>query len=524
LAFANGGLELNENIKINYTIGTQFEINEFRNIGGVSTNFTNPYVTDLFIFGNAEAADESPFKYIEEKRKSAVYSIVNAELYDQFIIDVGGRYERPSTVNDAVFYPTVSAGWKFSKALFPDSEILNFGKLRVSYGEIGIEPSPYLNTTSFAAYGLQSSWGDALDAAQYGNPFARSNVLGNPNLTVETKKETEVGIDLLMFDRRINFGATYYTNRTEDVILYLDLPSSTGYSYYYDNAATISNEGLEIELGGKIINKKDLTWDINLNWSTNKNLVEDLAGVKHVFLNGFTGTSSQVVEGEPFGVLYGGRFLRDDNGNLVLDSNGFPQADPVDGVIGDPNPDWIGGLATSLAYKGFKFNVVLATSQGNEMWGGTEAVLKFFGINPETAVEATAPTDMVNYYGETIPAGTTFRGSIGDFGGGPVPLDVDWYTDLGGGFGAVSEQFVHDASWTKLREVSVYYTFPKKLLKNSLIKGLQFGVAGKNLYTWTNFEGVDPEINLTGASKGRGLDYFTNPGTKSIMFITNVKF
>jgi hypothetical protein len=158
------------------------------------------------------------------------------------------------------------------------------------------------------------------------------------------------------------------------------------------------------------------------------------------------------------------------------------------------------------------------------MWGGTEAVLKFFGINPETAVETTAATTLTNYYGETIPAGTTFRGSMKDFGAGPVPLDVDWYTDLGGGFGSVSEPFVHDASWTKVREISLYYTFPGKLLSKTFIKGLQLGVAGKNLFTFTKFEGVDPEINLTGASKGRGLDYFTNPGTKSVMFTTNINF
>ncbi len=524
LAFANGSLNINDNIKVFYTLGTQFESQYFRSIGGTTTNFTNPYVTDLFIFGNAEASNESPRKYIQQTKKSAVYSTVSAELFDQLVVEVGGRYEQPSTVNEPVFYPTFSAGWKFSKQFFKDSDILSFGKLRFSYGEIGIEPAPYLNSTSFGAYSVSSSWGDYLDASQYGNPFARSSVLGNPNLTVETKKEYEIGVDLAFLKNRINFGATYYNNVNDNAILYLDLPASTGYNYYYDNAATISNKGFELELGGKIINKDNLKWEVNLNWSTNKNMVEDLAGVNHVFLNGFTGTSSEVVEGHPFGAIYGGRFLRDDNGDLVLDANGFPQADPVDGVIGDPNPDWIGGLASTLSYKGFKFNVVLATSQGNEMWGGTEAVLKFFGINPETAVESTANVDMVNYSGETIPAGTTFRGSIYDFGGGPVPLDVDWYTDLGGGFGAVSEQFIHDASWTKLREVSLYYTFSNKLLSKTFIKGLQIGVAGKNLYTWTKFVGVDPEINLTGASKGRGLDYFTNPGTKSVMFITNIKF
>ena len=524
MAFANGIFDVSKGININYVVGTQFEINRLEDLGATSTNFTNPYVLDLFVFGNASAENESPYQYISERRKSAVYSSVSADLYNQFIVELTGRYEQPSTVKDAVFYPSVSVGWKFSNTFLKDNDILSFGKIRASYGEIGIEPGAYLSNNNFGAYGVGSSWGDSLDASQYGNPFARSSTKGNPDLTVERKKETEVGVDLAFLKNRINFSATYYNNKTSDVILRLDLPASSGFTSGYANAAEISNKGFELELGGTIIKKKDFKWNLNLNWSTNKNMVESLAGANHVFLGGFTGTSSEVVEGQPFGALFGGKFLRDDNGEMILDANGFPQADPTPGVIGDPNPDWIGGLSTSLSYKGLKLNVVLATSQGNEMWGGTEGVLKFFGINPDTATEVTTDTALMNYAGETVPAGTTFRGSIYDFGGGPVALDADWYTDLGGGFGDVAEQFIHDASWTKLREVSLYYTLPSKVLNKTFIKGVDFGVSAKNWFVWTKFEGVDPELNLTGAGKARGLDYFTNPGTKSLMFVTNIKF
>jgi len=524
IGFINGNYKFNNNFKLSYVVGSQFEKMDYSSIGGSSQIFTNPFVGDLLIFGNANAENETPYKYIEKKAKSSVYTSIQTEIYNQLLFEVTGRYERASTINDPVFYPSVSLGWKFKDVLFKNNDFLSFGKLRFSYGEVGIEPLPYLNNTSYAAYDIQSSWGDYLNASIYNNPFARSSVLGNPDLKVERKKEIETGLDLAFIKNRINLTFTYYQNKTTDGILRLDLPSSSGYGSYYANAATISNKGFEAEIQGKIIDKKNLKWSLSLNWAHNKNLVESLSGVKSVFLNGFTGASARVVEGQPFSVLWGGKFLKDNDGNLVLDANGFPQVDPEEGVIGDPNPDWIGGLATTISYKGFKFNVALATSQGNEMWGGTESVLKFFGINPETAVETTAQQDLVNYGGVTIPAGTTFRGSVHDFGGGPVALDVDWYTDLGGGFGDAAEQFISDASWTKLREVSLYYEFPSKLLKNIFIKSLELGIAGKNLYTWTNFVGVDPELNLTGASKGRGLDYFTNPGTKSYMFIVNFKF
>jgi len=524
LGFINGNTEIGDNFDISYVLGTQFDMLDFKRIGGGATNFANPIVGDILIFNNTTNANKNPGKYIYRTRKSGVYGVLTADLFDQIVVELGGRYERPSTVKDAVFYPTASFGWKFSNALAKDNDILNFGKLRFSYGQIGIEPGAYLNKTVFGMYSLQSSWGDHLDSGIYGAPFARSSSLGNPDLKVETKTEYEGGIDLVLFNKRINLGATYYQNKTIDAILPLDRAPSSGYSQVYKNAASISNKGIELDLGAKIVNTDNFKWNLNLNWSTNKNMVESLSGVKSVSLNGFTGTSSRVVEGQPFGTLWGGKFLRDDNGKLVLDSNGFPQASPEKGVIGDPNPDWLGGLTSSISYKGFRLNVALATSQGGDMWGGTEGVLKFFGISPDTAVETTADTDLKNYADVTIPAGTTFRGSIHDFGGGKVALDVDWYTDLGGGFGSVAEQFVQDASWTKLRELSLYYQFPSKLLSKTFVKGFEIGVTGKNLFTWTKFEGVDPELNLTGASKGRGLDYFTNPGTRTIMVSTNIKF
>ena len=198
--------------------------------------------------------------------------------------------------------------------------------------------------------------------------------------------------------------------------------------------------------------------------------------------------------------------------------------DAEQGVIGDPNPDWRGGLGMSLEHKGFKFSFLFESSQGNDMWGGTSGVLHYFGIHPDTAVESTATVDLPMYsggFGGVIPAGTTFRGNIADFGGGPVALEEGWYRTNGGGFGILDEQFVQDASWTKLREVSLSYAIPSRALENTFLTSLEFGVSGRNLLIITDFEGVDPEVNLTGASKGRGLDYFTNPGTQSILF--NVK-
>ena len=164
------------------------------------------------------------------------------------------------------------------------------------------------------------------------------------------------------------------------------------------------------------------------------------------------------------------------------------------------------------------------TTQGNEMWAGTYSVLHFFGIHPNTAVESVAPQDLTKYGGGIVPAGTTFRGSIGDFGGGPVALEQQWYRSDGGGFGSQDELFIYDASFIKLREVSLSYDLPSSILTPIGAKGGSFGISGRNFLLQTNFPDIDPEISLVGAGKARGVEYFTNPNTESVLFNLKLNF
>ena len=521
--FLQGAHEVNTNFKLNWILGTTLDRVQYSRLSGSSSQFTNPIVDDLRIFGNAEAANETPSSFKQETRKSGAYTVINAEFFDQVLLELSGRYERPSTLEKNVFYPSASLGWDFSKNI-EANDVFSFGKIRMSYGEIGIEPSPYAKKTTFRPGGVIASWEDELLAATYGNPFTRSDVLGNPDIKEERVKELEFGADLRFFKNSISLGFTYYDRKTEDAILLIDVPTSTGYAAKQANAATITNKGLEVDLGLKLLTQGDFKWTLNANYSFNDNLVTDLSGVESVFLAGFTGTSSRAVEGEAIGALWGGRFARDAGGNYVLDANGFPTLDPTEGVLGDPNPDWIGGLGSVLSYKGLSLSVQFETSQGNEMWTGTEGVLKYFGIDPETANISVAPQDLQTYAGETIPAGTEFRGNIGNFGGGDVALDADWYTAEGGGFGVQSETFIQDASWTRLRELTLAYQLPSKILKNSGFTSAEISLTGRNLFLWTPIEGFDPDLNLTGATLGRGLDYFTNPSTKSYLFTVKIGF
>ena len=521
--YFNGNYELTSDIGFSGIIGLQNYQYSLRGVYGEETSFTNP--DEVFLnFGNATSENSNPTDYTRKDRKSGAYAVLNFDFWDQVLLEITGRAEYLSSIPDRglIFYPSASVGWNFSS--YVENGIISFGKIRASYGEVGIEPVPYSTRTVFSTGGIRSSWGDGFDGALYGNPLTRSASRGNPDLKEERKKEFEIGLDLRFLNNDLSLSATYYNNETVDGLLELPTPPSNGYSEEYRNAATITNKGMEIDLNATLLRKENWFWSMNLNFTTNKNIVESLSGSDYFILNGFTSTSSGVAEGQPFGVLRGGVFQRDTNGNYVLNSNGFPTASSTDGFVGDPNPDWRSGFGTTLNYKNFSLSTFVETSQGNDLWNGTAGVLRFFGICKDTDVETVASQDLTTANGNTIPKGTTFRGREVDFGGGPVAVNQEWWTGNGGGFGDVSEEAIEDASWVRVREITLTYDFPKNILDKLQLTSLQLSVSGRNLFLFSGIDSFDPENNLTGASKGRGLEYFSNPGTKSYLTTLKIAF
>jgi TonB-linked SusC/RagA family outer membrane protein len=521
--FVTGDYTLAEDLGLNFNVGAQFFQNAYRRLSAEEFNFTNPDEVFLNV-GNATSENSNATDYIQKTRKSGAFAVLNFDYKDEFLLELTGRGEYVSSLPGAglIFYPSASFGWNFTK--YVEDSPISFGKLRLSYGEVGIEPAPYSTQTTISTGGVFSGWGDGYEGALYGNPLTQSSTRGNPDLKEERVKETEIGFDTRFFNNRLSLSATYYDRTSEDVLLDLPLPPSVGFGTSLVNAATISNKGFELDLSGRIIQTEDLSWSMNLSFTQNRSLVEDMAGSAYYLLNGFTSNSSGVAEGQPFAVLRGTKYERDDNGDYVLNANGFPVASATEDFTGDPNPDWRGGLGTSVSYKDFTLSALIETSQGNDVWNGTKGVLYFFGIHPETAVETVASQDLVNSSGTVIPAGTTFRGYEQDFGAGPVAVDGTWWRGNGGGFGDVGEPFYDDASWARLRELSLSYNIPSKFLESLKIQSAEITLTGRNLFLWTDIEGFDPDNNLTGSSKGRGLEYFSNPGTKSFLASVRVSF
>ena len=471
-------------------------------------------------------------------RKMAGYGSATFTYKEMLYATLTGRGTRASTFAGFIFYPSLSLAFDFNKlGALEDVKWLNSGTVRASYAKVGNEPGAYLLDTYFVGAGDGDGWGASWSAGSYDGSIWRSTMNGNKDLKPETTSEMEFGLDLKLFDR-MSVSFSYYDSKSEDLILYVPQAASSGYQYKWLNAASMTNKGMELELGFNILKEGALKWNMGMTYSNNDNMVTKLTGTEYIVLNGFTSTSSGVAEGQPFGVLRTGDFKRDANGKLVLDANGFPQNGQLT-FAGDPNPDFLAGVHTDFAYKGLKLKVLFDGSFGGKSWDGTEGALTHFGRTTFTAnesrISSTDAATMVNYSGNTVaslPYATVdgsdvvVRGNVVDFGGGNVLLDQDWYTNMGGGFGPVGTQFFKDATWAKLREVTLSYKVKADVLKKAKIKSIDFGITGRNLFLWTKDKtwGIDPESNLSGSSKGRGLQYFNHPTTKSFIFSTSINF
>ncbi|EMR04439.1 SusC/RagA family TonB-linked outer membrane protein [Cesiribacter andamanensis] len=523
--------DFSESLSTSLITGFNFNNRQYDNYSITTQSFIIPGAP--INSDNATPANRTPFDYTQTIRTTAGYASLNVGFQDQLFVNLTGRAESSSTFGEnsdrTFFYPSADVAWQFTElAPLKGSEFLTFGKLRAAYGEVGTQPAPYATSTDYVSAIFGESWGPGLDVGQYGGGYIEDFAGGNDAVEPERKKEYEIGTDLRFFDNKLRASVTHYRNETIGALFFVPVAASTGFTSRYDNAASLENRGFEVDLGYSLLNTSDWGVDFDLNWTRNRNEVTDLRGTESLFLAGFTGASSRAVVGHPVGALWGVGWDRNEQGQLVLDENGFPQAAQNESVLGDPNPEWRAGLNTAIRYKGFSISALIERSQGGDIWAGTFGILNNFGVSQVSANESVATGDLVQYNGTVIPAGTTFRGNIQDFGAGPVALTESWYTTLGGGFGPVAEQFIIDATWTRLREISLSYTLNSEGFRNfSKLSAVELSLSGRNLALWyanKDILGTDPETNLTGPSNGRGLEYFNNPNTRSFLFTVRLTY
>lgn len=521
--------DFGDNLNTNLTVGFNVNDRKYLELGGSMNNYIIPDAPPNF--DNSLQVNNNPFNERTHRRMARLYSTLHLGLYDQVFMNLSLAGEAGSTfgsqTQSTFYYPSFDIAWQFNQLpIFSGSELLSFGKLRASYGVVGVQPDAYRNATTFSTAEF-GSWASNISGTGYGNgAFVRSATQGDPNLRPERKTEWELGTDLRFIKDRLSLGFTYYQNEIEDLLLNIAVAGSTGFTQRYTNAGTMTNKGLEFDLNFNVLRNDRFDWNIFGNMARNVNRVTDLAGTDIITLGGFSTTASTVATvGYSMSSLYGGQYLRNDDGSLALTTNGFPQIASAFGVLGDPNPDWRGGLGTSVSYKGFTLNVLFETLIGGDFYAGTLGTLYHFGTHRDVGNDVTLTQDLVNYAGQTVPAGSTVRGNIQDFGGGAVLLDESYYTSIGGGFSTLVEQFIVDGSWTRLRELSLGYSLSNAgFRKKTKLQSIDFTVTARNPFLWTKMVGIDPETALNGSSNSRGQDYFNSPNTRSLVLGVKINY
>lgn len=451
-------------------------------------------------------------------RTYAHFFDLNLSYENYLFLGVSGRREVGSTFgpnNNSFFYPSANLSLVFTELV--KIPTLSFGKIRVAYAQAGVIPPAYATRTYFTRSTYTDGFTGGLSFPYGGiNGYGYSSRIGNPNLRPEKNTGREIGLDLRFFEGRLNIDATYFNQLSTDLLVDRPIAGSSGFNSSFENLGEMENRGLELLVSGTPIETKDFTWEVSVNFSRIRSEVKKLApGVDEISLeSGFASMGSYAIVGQPYGVFYGTKWQRNSAGQLVIGANGLPLVDPVRGNLGNPYPDWFGGIRNTFTYKNVSLSFLIDIRKGGTVWNGTWARLNNIGQTEESAEGREKA-----YVIEGVKASD----------GTPNDIVISSYnyfrTFKGDGGNAAAENSMQDGGWVRLRDIGLNYKFNLNGVVARYVKNLELGVAGRNLILITDYTGVDPETSLTGAGSNiGGWDYFNNPGTKSYTFSLKASF
>lgn len=507
------------------------------NIASLSGNANNQNIPDFYQLSNTSNQTTSAF--ISKYRTAAFLGELDIQYADMIFLTGTGRNDWSTTMpekNLSQFYPSVSLGFVFTELPFlKKNKILPFGKLRASYAITANIAGPYNTLNYYGQAFAGDGWTSGLSFPLLGfSGFAVGGQLGNQNLKHEKQASFEVGTDLRFYNDRVSIDFAYFNNKNTDLLLPVPIPASTGFTSLYQNAGTMESKGIEL-LGTIIpVRRGGFEWDLTVNFTQYENKVTKLApNVENVFLGGFTNPQVRAVAGEDYPTLYGFDWWRDTKGNIVLNDDptsdyyGYPMGNYTMIPLGKVNPDWTMGISNTFSYKGFKIFALLELKHGGLMWNGTLGAAEFHGTSKDTETR----NDPYYWKGVLGHLSTDANGAeivvVTNENPSPInaPLNEAWYRlGEGSSFTGPTITSIQKSDWTRLREVTVSYTFPKSLLPKAVISSLELYFTGRNLWLNTPFTGIDPETNLLGSSNAQGFDYFNMPGTKTYSFGLRVSF
>ena len=476
-------------------------------------------VPKLYALSNSANPIIAPTESETRVGVDGVYASATLGFRDMVFLDLTTRRDKSTTLPSAhntYYYPSAALGFVFSE-LMKEVPWMSYGKVRANYAEVGSSAPPqavydvYDKPTGFGAAPL----------------FSLPGTKNNPDLKPERTKSLEAGLEMAFFRSRIGFDATVYQQNTVDQIIPVNVSTATGYNSRYVNSGEVRNRGVEVGVFGSPVQTKDFTWTVNLNWTRNRNQVLSLYnGVDNLLLANYQGgITSNAAVGQAFGTIRGTDFvyLNDDKegGQRIVGDNGYYQRTTQSNImIANPNPKWTGGVSNTFNYKGIGLYFLIDLKHGGQLFSLDRYYGLATGLQPETA----ALNDLGNESRAPLAdgGGVILPGVLAD--GTPNTKRVS-NTNYGlyGYARLPNSAFVYDAGYAKLREASISYTLPTKLVsKFSGVGSIDISLVGRNLWIIKKYvPDADPEDALSSGNYGQGYQSGSYPAVRT--FGANVR-
>jgi len=493
-------------------------------------------VPGVFELNNSvDPATTEAYSKIKRRRINSIYALISTDWRGQVFLDLSGRNDWSSTLryvngtgNVSYFYPSVSASWLLTETFREKiPQVISFAKLRASYAITGKDTDPYLITDPGTYKYYNSFKDDYFGGGTYPYfEFANKN-LGALNLKPEQTYAIEFGFDYRMFNNRFGIDLAYYKTNSKNQIMELATSSETGVENRIINAGDIENQGFELLITGTPIQTKDWNWDISLTLTKNENKVKKLyPGVtKYQLGTGHSETEAWATEGGAYGDIYSSNaYKRDENGNILLNAAGTWLRSGTSEKIGSLQPDLLGGINTSLTWKGFTLGAIIDARFGGDIFSGSYNYGMAGGV-----LKSTLRGRIQEYGGleRTLPDGrTVYDGMIpeGVFEPGVVKNGVDvsgmsyqdaydkglvdpisaytYYRYKYDWANGIREASMHKLSWIALREISLYWNIPTKWLSKVFISNASLGLTIRDVgYLYNSLpDDIQPEGLKSNAS------------------------
>ena len=541
-----GFTEINTDFLLNYkkALSEQLDLNV--GVGGNAMRQTGRFsdviapelaVPGIYTLGNSRVAlqnlTNSPYT---QKRINSLYATAQVGFNNFLYLDLSARNDWSSTLpsdSRSYLYYAANVSAVLSDAFKIKSDVLSFAKVRFGVAQVGNDTDPY---QLIAVYNAQT--------AVQGQPsYSESSTLVNPSLKPEISTSIETGLDLRFFKNRMGLDLTYYNTESRNQLLPLALSNTTGYSSRFINAGLIRNQGVEVTLNITPIKTRDFNWDVAFNFSANRSKVIELytdpvSGqevTNYVMASRYVNVEARV--GEQMGDMYGIGFQRvsadpnspyyDPTGQFVgqvVYSQGKPVATSSLVKLGNYNPDWLGGISNTFTFKGVTLGVLFDIRSGGEVYSHTQTVGREGGQISET-LEGRADGYDLNVTGNGVIGEGVVKNADGTFSANNVKLSArEWHSSYTLGRRLI-EGVIYDASFVKLREARIGYTFPNRMWGKAPIRDLSISIVGRNLALWTEVPHIDPETSSTsGGTVIPGVESVALPSTRSWGFNLNCRF